>query len=89
MEQMVGSWRRGDAAALSKLVIEDELAKHPEYRVLHERLFDERNREMTDKIVALQRQGGTYFVVVGAGHLVGQEGVIALLERRGQRPRQL
>jgi uncharacterized protein YbaP (TraB family) len=89
MDQMVGSWKRGDAAALNKLVIEDELAKHPEYRELHERLFDERNREMAEKILAMQRDGGTYFVVVGAGHLVGKEGIIALLERRGQDPRQL
>ena len=35
MDQLVDSWRRGDADALAKLVIEDELAAHPEYRELH------------------------------------------------------
>jgi uncharacterized protein YbaP (TraB family) len=87
--QLVGSWKRGDADALAKLVIEDELRRHPEYRELHERMFDMRNREMTERILAMQRQGGTYFVVVGAGHLVGRQGIVALLERRGQQPRQL
>ena len=89
MDQLVTSWKRGDAKALNKLVIEDELAKHPEYEELHVRMFDQRNREMTDKILEMQRAGGTYFVVVGAGHLVGEEGIVAMLRREGQRPRQL
>ena len=89
MDRLVGSWKRGDAAALNKLVIEDELAKNPEYGELFERMFDDRNHDMTEKILALQREGGTYFVVVGAGHLVGKEGIIALLARQGQQPRQL
>ncbi len=87
MEKLVTSWRKGDAKALAKLVIEDELAKHPEYADLYRRMFDDRNRDMTDKIVAMQQQGGTYFVVVGAGHLVGDQGIVAMLKRRGQSPR--
>jgi len=35
------------------------------------------------KIEALIRQGGTYFVVVGAGHLVGDQSVIAMLRAKG------
>jgi uncharacterized protein YbaP (TraB family) len=89
MAVMVDAWKRGDAEALGELVIENELRGHPEYQALLERMFDDRNREMTEKIVSMQRQGGTYFVVVGAGHLVGDQGIIALLERRGQKPRQL
>ncbi|MEP5765325.1 MAG: TraB/GumN family protein [Halieaceae bacterium] len=89
MAQLLDSWKRGDAAALNKLVIEDELAEHPEYRELQRRMFDDRNRAMTDKILALQQAGGRYFVVVGAGHLVGNRGIIALLQQQGQRPRQL
>ena len=86
MDQLVDSWRRGDADALAKLVIEDELAAHPEYRELHKRMFDERNLRMTDRIVEMQQAGGRYFVVVGAGHLVGDQGIVAMLQRRGQRP---
>ena len=67
-------------------MIEDELAAHPEYRDLHKRMFDDRNLRMTDRIVEMQQAGGRYFVVVGAGHLVGDQGIVAMLERRGQRP---
>jgi uncharacterized protein YbaP (TraB family) len=89
MAQLISEWKRGDAAALRRLVIDDELSRHPEFRPLHERLFDNRNRAMTDRIVDLQQRGGRYFVVVGAGHLLGDQGIISLLEKRGQKPRQL
>jgi uncharacterized protein YbaP (TraB family) len=89
LEQLVDYWKRGDAASLRKLVLDDELSDHPEFRPLTERMFDQRNRAMTDRIVELQQRGGRYFVVVGAGHLVGDQGIIALLEKRGQKPLQL
>ena len=89
MNRLIALWRAGDAAGLRKLVIDDELREHPEFRPLHKRMFDDRNRAMTDRIVALQHDGGSYFVVVGAGHLLGDQGIIAMLERRGRKPRQL
>lgn len=89
LAEMITSWKRGDAAALQKLVIDDELRAHPEFRDLHRRMFDDRNREMADKILAMQERGGVYFVVVGAGHLLGDQGIVELLKDRGQAPRQL
>ena len=89
MEKLVDYWKRGDAAGLRKLVLDDELSRHPEFRPLTERMFDQRNRAMTDRIVGMQQRGGRYFVVVGAGHLLGDQGIIALLEKRGQKPLQL
>ncbi|MEE4661597.1 MAG: TraB/GumN family protein [Halieaceae bacterium] len=88
MQRLIDRWKAGDGPALAKLVIEDELAAHPEYATLHKRMFDDRNREMTERIMALQGAGDTLFVVVGAGHLVGERGIIALLTRRGYAPRQ-
>ena len=89
MAQMVDYWRRGDAEGLARLVIEDELKKYPEFADLHRRMFDDRNRAMTGKVLEMQQKGGTYFVVVGAGHLVGDQGIVAMLKERGQSPRQL
>ncbi len=89
MAELVGYWKSGDGKGLARLVIEDELEKHPEFRDLHRRMFDDRNRDMTTKILDMQSRGGTYFVVVGAGHLVGDQGIISMLARRGQKPVQL
>ena len=89
MERLLRYWKQGDAQGLRKLVIDDELARHPEFRPLQKRMFDDRNRAMTDRVVELQQRGGSYFVVVGAGHLLGDQGIIEMLKRRGQKPRQL
>jgi len=77
------AWRAGDAAQLNRLLLTDERQRHPEFQPLYEKLFDERNRAMTLKIEDFLAGSGRYFVVVGAGHLVGEEGIISLLERRG------
>jgi uncharacterized protein YbaP (TraB family) len=89
MSQLVDYWQSGDSEGLARLVIEDELEKYPEFRDLHRRMFDDRNHAMTDRIVEMQARGGTWFVVVGAGHLVGDQGIVSMLQRRGQSLRQL
>jgi uncharacterized protein YbaP (TraB family) len=82
------AWRAGDAAQLDRLLLTDKRQRHPEFELLYEKLFDERNRAMTEKIAGFLSGSGRYFVVVGAGHLVGEEGIISLLERRGFPARQ-
>ena len=77
------AWRAGDAAQLNRLLLTDERQRHPEFQPLYEKLFYQRNRAMTSKIEGFLGGSGRYFVVVGAGHLVGEEGIISLLERRG------
>ncbi len=89
MTELVSAWKAGNSARLERLLIDDELARDPAYKILHERMFDDRNRGMVAKIDSYLRRGGVYFVVVGAGHLVGDMGVVALLEKRGYHPRQL
>jgi uncharacterized protein YbaP (TraB family) len=84
---LVDAWSRGDAEALRLLTLE-QMAREPGGKALQERLFTERNAAMAGRVAELLRQGGSYFVVVGAGHLVGSNGVVARLQRRGYRVRQ-
>ena len=79
MARMVGSWSRGDPAALAA-VLNDSLAESPEVaRVL---LFD-RNRTWAGWIAERMARPGTVFVAVGAGHLAGRQAVQAQLRARG------
>jgi uncharacterized protein YbaP (TraB family) len=52
-------------------------------------LIDQRNRQMADKIEEIVRGGSPSFVAVGAFHLVGKDGIVELLRRRGLAVRQL
>jgi len=53
-------------------------------------VFFARNRRMLERLQALLAQPGrTCFVVVGAGHGVGKDGLVDLFTRAGHRVRQL
>lgn len=49
------------------------------------KLFTVRDEDMTEKIETLlnNKEGKTYFIVVGAGHYVGEDGVIQNLKDKG------
>ena len=83
------AWKAGDTARLNRLLLEDDLATEPRFQALYEAMFDRRNYAMTDQIGAYLHGSESYFVVVGAGHLVGPKGIIALLEQRGFQPLQM
>lgn len=77
---LVDAWRRGDLAGLQLEV--DSLKEYPE---LYERLILTRNRRWAKSIPEALEPGRDLLVVVGAGHLGGEEGLIRLLEGRGFR----
>jgi hypothetical protein len=85
---MTRAWQLGDAARLEKLMITDQIKENPEYKPLMDRLIFRRNITMAEKIKAYLRSTKSYFVVVGAGHLVGDKGIVTLLKKAGYKTQQ-
>jgi hypothetical protein len=83
MKKMFDAWTRGDADALETLVLKEGMAKKPEMAPLKLKLFDERNAGMAEKVEGYLKTGDVHFVVMGAGHLLGEKGVVALLRKKG------
>lgn len=87
MNDMITFWKKGDVKAMNKLLFEDSLHDYPAFVSIYDTLFYERNRKMAADIEAMLKQGQTtgasYFVVVGTGHLVGDQGIVKLLKDRG------
>ncbi len=81
-QRMVDIWRSGDVAGLAKLIGES-LSGNAAAEQLNRVILDDRNVAMVDRLKELAARGGTYFVVVGAAHLVGPRGVAALLNAQG------
>lgn len=79
------AWRKGDADAVAT-EFHDAFRDFPS---LAERLLDNRNRNWIPKIEAYLQDGKPCFVVVGAAHLGGPNGLIALLKGRGYTIEQL
>jgi uncharacterized protein len=88
MEKMIDAWKSGDGASLHELVYQS-FTDDPRGAPLYDALFKQRNEAMADGVDALLETWNHLFVVVGAGHLVGDDGVVALLERRGYRAEQV
>jgi len=84
VEAILDAWERGDAAALERLA-HAELAQDPSLAPFYEATYFARNESMRDALVRLVADGRTRFCVVGAGHLVGERGIPALLAREGFR----
>jgi uncharacterized protein YbaP (TraB family) len=84
LDRLVEAWRRGDEDELVEATF-GQLERHPEFRILYERIYFERNRAMSEQLARLARDGRTRFTVLGVGHMVGPRGIPALLADRGFR----
>lgn len=80
LNMIFSAWRRGDAAALENLLFTGKPHDTP---LLQERLYANRNIAMAQKVHHWLKEGKTVFVVVGAGHLVGKQGLPNLLKKMG------
>ncbi|HKJ71249.1 MAG TPA: TraB/GumN family protein [Gammaproteobacteria bacterium] len=79
LEPLVSAWKAGRTDTVQRLVL-DELRPFPE---LYERLIVHRNRNWLAQVEAFLEDRRDYLVVVGAAHLVGKQGLVAMLRRRG------
>ncbi len=82
---IVAAWRKGDADALAGSMKE----AFRDFPAFGQRILDDRNRNWIPKIDSYAASGQTYFVVAGAAHFGGPNGVLALLRQRGYRIEQL
>jgi uncharacterized protein YbaP (TraB family) len=78
--EMTTAWEAGDEAALQRSVIDETRTLYPE---LYEILFVTRNRAWVETLVRELQGSGVDFVAVGAGHLIGDDGLVSQLRARG------
>lgn len=79
---MIKAWKEGDTAKMETLV-NISLDEYPEIR---KELFTGRNSLWASRIEDLLKKDGNTLVIVGAGHLVGEQGLPALLRQKGYNP---
>jgi len=82
LAKMFKSWKMGDAQSLAKLV-DTSLGADPRLDEMYELLITKRNYAMTKRVQGYLKTNKNYFVVVGAGHVVGDEGIVSILKKRG------
>jgi len=79
IEEMITAWRNGDVDTLEAGLLES-IAGHEE---LNEALVTNRNLRWVRQIGELLDDTDDYLIIVGALHLVGEQGVPNLLAQQG------
>jgi uncharacterized protein YbaP (TraB family) len=79
VKDMVRAWRSGDVATVEKLAL-TAFQESPE---LYQRLLLERNQNWVPHVEKCIADNAGCFIVVGAAHLVGRDGLPALLAKKG------
>jgi uncharacterized protein YbaP (TraB family) len=82
LDKLVKAWSAGDEKDI-ELIMTKSVKEDKKLVPIYEKLVIERNRKMVSKIEEYLKQKETFFVVVGAGHLVGSQGIIRLLREKG------
>lgn len=91
---MIGAWFSGNDALFMEM-FEAQSGDSDLSHQFTEQLLDQRNRGMAERIAGYLTAdtgatgGNTYFVLVGAAHLIGDQGIVALLGRRGHEAERL
>lgn len=79
---LITAWLSGDDAAFEQ-AFDAQAGASAESQAFMRALIDERNVGMVNKIADYLQGQGSYFVLVGAGHYIGDNSIIKLLEHRG------
>ena len=76
---LLAAWETGDFQTLEKLMTKS----FEEFPEMYDKFITERNKSWVRKLSGMIKDEHTYMVVVGAGHLPGNEGVINLMKNKG------
>ena len=79
LKEMLAAYRKGDTVGVEKTIN----AGFDDFPALRERLFNARHDKWLPQIEKMIAQGGGHVIVVGAGHLVGRDSLVAMLRAKG------
>jgi hypothetical protein len=82
LDKLTQAWISGDTKGLESIMIRS-VVEDKKLSSVYEKVIPERNRNMASKMEVFLQGKETYFVVVGAGHLVGNQGMIEILKGKG------
>jgi uncharacterized protein YbaP (TraB family) len=77
-DSMVVAYKKQDMAEIERMLSDEAYGMEDKQDIM----LDKRNRNWVDKLKTIMQKDGV-FIAVGAGHLPGQAGVIALLRKEG------
>lgn len=86
MDELVSLWKAGKGDRLAELMLDDIREQFPD---LYKSIFLDRNSAWIPVIEGYFDTPETELVLVGAGHLIGDDGVVSVLREKGYKVEQL
>ncbi len=83
--EMVNAWKAGDAAGLEKMLNE----MRTDAPAIFKKLVTDRTSSWVPEVNDLLHGSRNAMIIVGAGHLVGPDGLVELLRKQGVKVTQL
>jgi hypothetical protein len=80
IDTLLNAWKNGDVKAMEAIISKGNSVQ---LSPIYEKMIYERNKRMTSQIEQLLKTRETYFVIVGAAHLIGERGIINALKSKG------
>ena len=84
LNRLVEAWHRGDEVTLGNMIAEEKAT--PE---VYQAVYQDRNVKWLPQIESFLGQEENYLVIVGVGHLVGDDGLVKLLADKGHTVRRM
>jgi uncharacterized protein len=93
-DTMLAAWKSGDAELMNKATRQKMLGfckTMPGLEEYYDKMFSQRDIKIVEKLdnILKSKEKKTYFVVVGAGHLIGEDGLLQLLKDKGYKTIQM
>lgn len=88
LKKLANAWYRGDEHTLNELVF-SAFRERKLGQKLYQFIFVKRNKQMLQVIDTYIEKSQKIFLVVGVGHMLGEDGLVALFEARGYRVTQV
>lgn len=80
VDALSDAWERGDVEALERLVVDEMRSEYPDVYAV---LFAQRNNAWMAVLTEELAGSGVDFIAVGAGHLLGSDGLVEQFRARG------
>jgi uncharacterized protein YbaP (TraB family) len=84
LRSLLTAWQNGDAAAIEKMLLSSFSSNQTAYNSL----IVERNRNWMPQLETCLRRTSPCFVVVGAAHVIGPQGLVVMLQQKGYKVEQ-
>jgi uncharacterized protein YbaP (TraB family) len=82
VDKLLEAWASGNTKEIERILTRS-VTEDSRLSPIYQMIIDDRNTSMALKVEDYLKMKETYFVIVGAGHLVGEKGIVEILKKKG------